>query len=221
MKNKSGTTKNSNNGLKALCIGGTLALGGLAPVFMQAANGTLLLSSQTNDTLSDENEAIIVFTGNNERVAMGLRMFAENPSQAIYVSGYDVEPAWEDLLENAGIDANDPRREQITLDLEALNTMDNGANAAAWIEQNGYRKVTLVTSSFHMRRSYFELSRHLPGGIEIDTRALEENPDLPLSESETLKTACRIYEVTLGIDQSPDQTTSPLCGNLRGLVLGG
>ncbi len=52
------------------------------------------------------------------------------------------------------------------LGYEADNTRGNAIETAAWMKQQGYGSLRLVTATYHMPRSLLELRRVMPG-IEI------------------------------------------------------
>jgi uncharacterized SAM-binding protein YcdF (DUF218 family) len=106
-------------------------------------------------------DAIVVLTGGSARLRAGLDLLAQGRGRKLFVSGVyrrvDVaellrvaraRPEAVDCCIELGHDANDTRG-------NALETRD-------WMEREGFASLTLVTSTYHMRRALLEFRRALP-----------------------------------------------------------
>jgi uncharacterized SAM-binding protein YcdF (DUF218 family) len=111
-------------------------------------------------------EAIVVLTGDEERIATGMRLMVEGRAQRLLISG--VHPTTRVPTElKRRIHADDATRKAILrccVDLghDALNTSGNADEARRWAQSNGFRSMIVVTSGYHMLRSLVEFGRVMP-----------------------------------------------------------
>ena len=107
-------------------------------------------------------DAIVVLTGGKQRLETGLELLAEGKAGKLFVSGVNPAVDRDTLLRALGPSA---RREEccIVLGHTADNTIGNAVETAAWMYQEGYRSLRLVTSWYHMHRSLLEFNRAMPG----------------------------------------------------------
>jgi uncharacterized SAM-binding protein YcdF (DUF218 family) len=106
-------------------------------------------------------DAIVVLTGGKMRLETGLELLAAGKAGKLFVSG--VNPAVDrDTLLHALGPAAEREACCIVLGHAADNTVGNALETAAWMQQEGYRSLRLVTSWYHMRRSLLEFSRAMP-----------------------------------------------------------
>ena len=108
-----------------------------------------------------DTEAIVVLTGGSSRLGEGLRLLAEDRALKLFVSGVYRGVDVRMLLQMA---ARKPDNVEccITLGYAADNTAGNAQETAAWMAQQGYRSLRLVTASYHMPRSLLEFRRAMP-----------------------------------------------------------
>ena len=106
-------------------------------------------------------DAIVVLTGGRMRLETGLELLAAGKAGKLFVSGVNPLVDRETLLGALGPAA---KREAccIVLGHAADNTFGNAQETAAWMHQEGYRSLRLVTSWYHMRRSLLEFGRAMP-----------------------------------------------------------
>lgn len=124
---------------------------------------------------ADRTDAAVVFTGGAGRVERGLEVLNRGWSKRLLLSGVDpeVKPA-----EIAKLYHIPPARMACCVQLEfsAVDTRTNGAEAAAWIRDNHFHSVRLITSDWHMRRSADELRRTVPKGTIVVRDAVYSKP---------------------------------------------
>jgi uncharacterized SAM-binding protein YcdF (DUF218 family) len=119
---------------------------------------------RTEAEIVDRPETAIVFTGDFNRVERGLyllqmgqvdRLFISgvNPEAGIPVDGFDEQFVLTgDLLEAR-------RNGSLVLGTEAQNTLENAAEAACWLKQEGIGgPVLLISSTSHLQRAIAALS---------------------------------------------------------------
>ena len=146
--------------LTALGIAGCLAGGA----------GFLVFADTVRDLAPERDpqaDAIVVLTGDEERIATGVRLMVEGRAQRLLISG--VHPTTRVPTElKRRIQGSDATRERLVrccVDIghEAMNTSGNAHEAHRWVRSNGFRSLIVVTSSYHMLRSLVEFARVMPG----------------------------------------------------------
>jgi len=110
-------------------------------------------------------DAIVVLTGGSGRLGQGLELLAAQRADKLFVSGVYRGVEVEELLL---ISQQSPEELQccIALGYEADNTRGNAIESAAWMAEQGYHSLRLVTATYHMPRSLLEFRRAMPE-IEI------------------------------------------------------
>ena len=107
-------------------------------------------------------DAIVVLTGGRLRLETGLGLLAAGRAKKLFVSGVNQRVDRDELLHALGLPAE--RAECcIVLGHAADNTVGNAHETAAWMHQEGYRSLRLVTSWYHIERSLLEFRRAMPG----------------------------------------------------------
>jgi uncharacterized SAM-binding protein YcdF (DUF218 family) len=136
-------------------------------------------------TLPAKADAIVVLTGGSLRLQAGVMLLEEGYASKLFVSGVHksaglksisaalqsehnrapIPPSAED---NSGTQPRPPDKIpdlselNITLGHEALTTVGNAREVAAWIKGQKIKTVILVTSSYHMPRSMAEFQYAMP-----------------------------------------------------------
>jgi len=112
-----------------------------------------------------QTDAIVVLTGGSLRVASGLQLLAEGKAKKLFISGVDRSVDEAELLRVSG---QSPDRVAccVALGHAADNTAGNALETAAWMTEQGFHSLRLVTASYHMKRSLLEFTRAMPR-IEI------------------------------------------------------
>jgi uncharacterized SAM-binding protein YcdF (DUF218 family) len=106
-------------------------------------------------------DAIVVLTGGSGRLTEGLQLLADGRAEKLFVSGVYRGVEVDELLRLAR-DAPQELACCIVLGYEADDTRGNARETAAWMRENGYSSLRLVTAVYHMRRSLLEFRRRLP-----------------------------------------------------------
>lgn len=115
-------------------------------------------------------DAIVVLTGGSERLRTGLQLLADQRAGRLFISGVHEGVDLTALLRSIDLP---PEQEPtaatiaccITLGHKAGNTAGNAIETAAWMTQNRFTSLRLVTADYHMPRSRFEFRRAMP---EVD-----------------------------------------------------
>ncbi len=106
-------------------------------------------------------DGIVALTGGEARISEAIRLLSGNYGKRLLISG--VNPATTRLQ----LIQLNPENERlfrccIDLDKNAIDTVGNAEETAAWVRRRGFRSLIVVTSSYHMPRSLIELRRELP-----------------------------------------------------------
>jgi uncharacterized SAM-binding protein YcdF (DUF218 family) len=106
-------------------------------------------------------DAIVVLTGGSQRVQAGLQLLAAGRAKKLFVSGVYHGTDVSALLH---VQRQTPDALQccIVLGHTADNTYGNALETAAWVRQEGYTSLRLVTANYHMRRALLEFARAMP-----------------------------------------------------------
>lgn len=101
-------------------------------------------------------DAIIVFTGGENRVQSGIDLISNNIGKRLFISGVNPDTNIFDISEQILSD-EDLLNCCIDLGKKANNTIENAIESIDWIKNNNYKNVIIVTSNYHMKRSLFIL----------------------------------------------------------------
>lgn len=109
-------------------------------------------------------EAIVVLTGDAGRLAEAGRLLDEGYGDHLLVSGVHPSVTIEDMR---GLTGLDPARFSccVTMGRLAEDTLGNAVETAEWAEENGYKRLIIVTSDYHLPRSLLEMQKLMP---EVD-----------------------------------------------------
>ncbi len=106
-------------------------------------------------------DAIVVLTGGSLRVQSGFALLAAGKAKKLFISG--VHPGTDvAALLRADHQSAEKVACCIVLGYEADNTLGNALETAAWMRQERFASLRLVTSSYHMPRSLLEFTRAMP-----------------------------------------------------------
>jgi uncharacterized SAM-binding protein YcdF (DUF218 family) len=105
-------------------------------------------------------DGIVVLTGGAQRLLAGVRLLKEGRAARLLISGVNTQTSRQDLRRLSGLSER-VFASRVDIDY-AKTTVDNAEETAAWAMAKGYRKLIVVTSSYHMPRSLTELSRAMP-----------------------------------------------------------
>lgn len=121
---------------------------------------------------SARTDAIVVLTGDDNRIQKGLDLWLDGYASTIFISGIHKDVSRDKILEN--IDDDDPKPATcLVLDYNATTTVENAAETKAFVEENDIRSIRLVTSHYHMPRALMEMKYALPN-LEIYTHPPDE-----------------------------------------------
>ena len=111
-------------------------------------------------------DAIVVLTGGSLRLDAGLQLLIAHRGRKLFVSGVHPGIDAATVLHLTGT-APALVRCCIVLGHASYNTVGNAIETAAWLRQQDYHSIRLVTANYHMKRSLLEFRRLLPKDIVI------------------------------------------------------
>lgn len=120
----------------------------------------------------DPPDAIVALTGGGARLDAAVALFEHGVGKRLLITGVHATTTKKELK---AIAHGGPRFDCCAdLGWSAANTHGNAAEAAAWAGAHGYRRVMIVTASYHMPRSLAEFGAEMPG---VTLEAYPVEPD--------------------------------------------
>lgn len=110
-----------------------------------------------------EAQAIVSLTGNADiRIIAGVRLLEQGKGARLLVSGVNPDVTRAELQ---GVSKATQRLYDccVQLGFDAADTKGNAAETAAWVNQQGFRSLIVVTADYHMPRALLEMKGALPG----------------------------------------------------------
>jgi len=119
-------------------------------------------------------DAIVVLTGGSNRLRTGLDLLSENLADKLFVSGVYRGVDVNELLE---VFQRAPEELSccITLGYDAVDTVGNAAETAAWMRENEFTSLRIVTANYHLPRGLMEFRRAMPDITFISHPVFSEN----------------------------------------------
>lgn len=113
-----------------------------------------------NPPILNDPDAVVVPTGGDGRLPVAVRIFESGVGARLLITGVDPNVTKADLKRRFGGEKR--FRCCADLDYSAANTRSNAAVTAEWVRKHGYRRLVIVTASYHMPRSLAEFSSAMP-----------------------------------------------------------
>ncbi len=121
------------------------------------------IATTTPKTPTKKLDAIVVLTGGTNRINSGFDLLEKRLGRKLFISGVyrgvdakELVSRWKKTPYNNIIDSN------VELGFEAYNTKQNATETIAWLLQEKYTSLYLVTSNYHMKRSLLEFQKRAP-----------------------------------------------------------
>lgn len=119
-------------------------------------------------------DAILVLTGDENRIPEGFRAWKEGKARELYILGAGEGARLERVL--PGPPALPPTEaRKLHLEGWSENTLENAYSAKSVIAEHGFRKVILVTSDYHVPRAYLSFRTILPKTIAVEVIPVRSN----------------------------------------------
>jgi len=185
-----------------------------AVVALAWVTGFVLFTASIPDAtpLAVATDAVVVLTGGPGRLARGVAVMDAGSAKRMLVSGVGEDVTRAEIA--ATLDTRTDgsthtpaarlanRRLLATvvdLGYGAVDTRTNAAETTAWMADNDFHSLRLVTSGWHMRRAELELRAQLPANIVIITDAVPNEPAAARVAREYNKLILRWIVLKLGI----------------------
>jgi uncharacterized SAM-binding protein YcdF (DUF218 family) len=125
-----------------------------------------LLSKKLPGPPGGQADAILVLTGDENRIPEGFRAWKEGKGAELYILGAGGGARLERIL--PGRQALSPAElRRIHVEGWSENTLENAYSAKSLVADHGFRNVILVTSDYHMPRAHLALRTVLPPAVSI------------------------------------------------------
>lgn len=138
-------------------------------ILVAFVTGFVLYVHEARSLARDERtraDGIVALTGGEGRVRTAVTLLRDGRGGRLLISGVNPVSPPEDIAAAAGAPA-ELFNCCIDTGEDALDTRGNAREAAAWVAENGYATVIVVTNDFHMPRALLELQAAMP-----DTRLI-------------------------------------------------
>lgn len=119
-------------------------------------------------------DGIVVLTGGQHRLSEAARLLTEKRGQRLLISGVNRVTTREDLFRTSGLSAENFNC-CVDIGYAAHDTSGNADETKAWTKAHRFKKVIIVTSSYHMPRSMTELGRAIPHVVLIPYPVVSKN----------------------------------------------
>jgi len=106
-------------------------------------------------------DAIVVLTGDEGRLAAGGALLRDGHAPVMLISGVHSSVSNTDILQYTGLDTA-MLDCCVSLGRQAHDTVGNANETANWVDANGFDRLIVVTSDYHMPRSLLVMQRALP-----------------------------------------------------------
>ena len=115
---------------------------------------------------------IVVLTGGSDRIEVALGLLQEGSAERLLISGVHGGTNAAALINRTDVD---PQLFACCVDLgyAALDTAGNAQEAADWAREHAFSSLLVVTSAYHVPRTTFEMSNHLP---DVEIQAFPVDP---------------------------------------------
>lgn len=133
------------------------------------AGGKISKYLSEEDALANADVILVISGGStNKRVLEGIRLYKLGYAHKIIFAGAALDDGVSnaEIMENIAIKEN-INPDDIIIDVNSKNTLENALNIRSLLPNLTYNKVILVTSPYHLRRSYLTFRKILPDDIAI------------------------------------------------------
>lgn len=118
-------------------------------------------------------DAIIALTGGSNRIKEAALLLNNDFSPILFISGVEKGISFHEILNVQKINISSGRK--VFIERTSTNTVENAINTNEWIKNKNIKTIRLVTSNYHMPRSYLEFKSQNPGLIIIENPVFSSN----------------------------------------------
>jgi uncharacterized SAM-binding protein YcdF (DUF218 family) len=156
--------------------GGRYLAGAVAAVLFAFCGGFVIFASsiaRNAPTAGLQADGIVVLTGGEHRLIEAARLLTEGRGRRLLISGANRAATRHDLYLKSGL--SPALFERVDVGYAAHDTIGNADETKAWAGSNGFSRLIIVTSSYHMPRSLIELGRAMPGTALVPYPVVSRN----------------------------------------------
>jgi uncharacterized SAM-binding protein YcdF (DUF218 family) len=106
-------------------------------------------------------DGIVVLTGGEHRLSVAAALLSDKRGKRLLISGANPIATRHDLFQRSGLSA-ELFKCCVDVGYDAHDTSGNASETKAWATANGFSRLIIVTSSYHMPRSLAEFGREMP-----------------------------------------------------------
>lgn len=142
-------------------------------------------------------DGIVVLTGAPGRFQRGVELMEQGRAKRMLVSGVNPQVRKGEFI----IAQHAPAKLVdccIDLGREAVDTVSNAEETAAWVRKHNYTTIRLVTTDWHMYRARFEIERALGPGVTVIPEGVRSQPGFVTLFTEYHKYILRRAAVLVG-----------------------
>jgi uncharacterized SAM-binding protein YcdF (DUF218 family) len=122
-------------------------------------------------------DAVVVLTGGHARIADAINLLKPNSKQILLISGTGIGVTKKDIM-HVFSKNNNAFAERIFIGSYAQNTIDNATEAKAFVLMHNLKSICLVTSDYHMPRSFLLFKDKLPQHVLITPYAINSRANM-------------------------------------------
>jgi uncharacterized SAM-binding protein YcdF (DUF218 family) len=106
-------------------------------------------------------DGVVALTGSSDRISAAMKLLEDGKATRLLISGVNRQASPADIR---GVAKATRRYYDCCVDLgrQAMDTVGNARETAAWTQAKGFHSLIVVTSDFHMPRAMLELHEALP-----------------------------------------------------------
>ncbi len=108
-------------------------------------------------------DAVVVLTGGTNRIDAGFDLLEKGYGKKLFISGVYRGNEISHLLKLWRSEPQGSLDCCVALGFSADNTVGNANETTAWLKEQGFRSIYLVTSNYHIRRALLEFELRDPG----------------------------------------------------------
>lgn len=129
-------------------------------------------------------DAIIVLTGDKGRIEKSFELLLDKTAPVLLISGVLKNSTHDNIIDNnssrlSNYSIQDLKNHCcIVLDEVAITTETNANESARWMKENHIKSIILVTSDYHMPRSYMQFHKAVDNDIMITPFPVRNQPRL-------------------------------------------
>lgn len=123
----------------------------------------------------DQADAIVVLTGGSNRLKTGFELLEQHRGQKLFISGVYHGVDVRELMNQSKSQSHDDLDCCVVLGFDADDTLGNARETVAWMQQENYKSIILVTANYHVKRALIAFD--LYGGDRITIKPYAVAPD--------------------------------------------